>query len=93
MTPKKFIESQNNAHKDFNKNVNKITSRNNLNNRFENINHIKEFFGKIGFELVEIHKFNEMQDELYSINELGIIDEKIEKTLKDAIVVVMKVKK
>ncbi len=93
VTPKKFIESQNNALQNFNKNVSSITSRNNLNDRFEDVNHIKKFFGNIGFELVEIHKFNEMKDELYSINELSIIDEKIEKTLEDAIVVVMKIKK
>lgn len=93
VTPKKFIESQNNALQNFNKNVSSITSRNNLNDRFEDVNHIKKFFGNIGFELVEIHKFNEMKGELYSINELSIIDEKIEKTLEDAIVVVMKIKK
>lgn len=93
VTPKKFIESQNNALQDFNKNVSNITSRNNLNDRFEDVNHIKKFFDDIGFELVEIHKFSEMKDELYSVNELGIMDDKIEKTLEDAIVVVMKIKK
>ena len=92
VTPKKFIKSQDNALQDFNKNVSNITSRNNLNDRFENINHIKEFFGNIGFELVEVHKFNEMKNELYSVNELKIINEKIEKSLDDAIVVVMKVR-
>lgn len=93
VTPKKFINSQNNALQDFNKNVSSITSRNNLNDRFEDENHIREFFGNIGFELVEVHKFNEMKDELYSINKLGIVDDKIEQTLEDAIVVVMKIKK
>lgn len=33
-----------------------------------------------------------MKDELYSVNKLNIFDDKIEKTLEDAIVVVMKVK-
>lgn len=92
VTPKKFIKSQDNALQDFNKNVSNITSRNNLNDRFKNIDHIKEFFGNIDFELIEVHKFNEMKDELYSINELKIIDDKIEKTLEDAIVVVMKIR-
>lgn len=92
VTPKKFIKSQDNALQDFNKNVSNITSRNNLNDRFENIDHIKEFFGDIGFELVEVHNFNEVKGELYSINKLNIIDDKIEKTLEDAIVVVMKIK-
>lgn len=92
VTPKKFIKSQDNALHDFNKNVSTITSRNNLNDRFENIEHIKEFFGNIGFDLVEVHKFSEMKDKLYSINNLKIIDDKIEKTLEDAIVVIMKIK-
>lgn len=92
VTPKKFLKSQNDALKDFNKNVSTLTSRNNLNDRFEDINHVKEFFGEIGFEIVEVHQFNEVKGELYSINKLNIIDDKIEKTLDDAIVVVMKVK-
>lgn len=93
VTPKKFMDSQDKALPNFNNNLSSITSRNNLNDRFEDINHIKEFFGNIGFELIEIHKFNEMKDELYSVNKLKIFDEKIEKTLEDAIVVVMKIKK
>lgn len=92
VTSKKFIKSQNNALQDFNENVSNITTRNNINDRFEDINHVKEFFGNIGFEMVEVHKFNEVKDDLYSINELNIIDDKIEKTLEDAIVVVMKIK-
>lgn len=93
VTPKKFMNSQDKALPGFNKNLASITSRNNLNDRFEDENHIREFFGTVGFELVEIHKFNEMKDELYSVNELGIIDDKIDKTLEDAIVVVMKIQK
>lgn len=92
VTPKKFMDSQDKALPDFNKKLATITSRNNLNDRFEDINHIKDFFGNIGFELVEIHKFNDVKDELYSMNKLNIIDEKIEKYLEDAIVVVMKIK-
>lgn len=86
------MNSQDKALPNFNKELANITSRNNLNDRFEDENHIREFFGDIGFELAEIHKFNEVKDELYSINELGIIDERIEKTLEDAIVAVMKLK-
>ena len=92
VTPKKFIDSQDKALPSFNNNLSSITSRNNLNDRFEDINHIKKFFGNIGFELVEIHKFSEMINKLYSVNTLNIFNEKIEKTLKDAIVVVMKIK-
>ncbi len=93
VTPKKFIQSQNESLKNLNKDLSNITSRNNLNDRFEDEKHIRTFFGNIGFELVEIHKFSEIKDELYSINELGIVNDKIEQTLEDAIVVVMKVKK
>lgn len=93
VTPKKFMDSQDKALLNFNANLATITSRNDLNNRFEDINHVKEFFGEIGFEVVEIHKFNEVKCELYSANKLNIINDKIEKTLEDAIVVVMKIKK
>lgn len=64
VTPKKFITSQNQALLDFNKNLTTITSRNQLNERFEDENHIREFFGNIGFELVEIHPFIEMKKEI-----------------------------
>lgn len=91
VTPKKFIQNQNKNLPDLNKKLSNLTSRNNLNDRFEDINHIKEFFGTIGFNNIEIHKFNEVKEELYSINELGIIDEHAEKLLDDAIVAVMKI--
>lgn len=93
VTPKKFMDSQDKALPNFNAKLATITSRNDLNDRFENINHVKEFFGEIGFEVVEVHKFNEVKDELYSVNKLSIINDKIEKTLEDAIVVVMRVKR
>lgn len=92
VTPKKFIEYQNKSLPNFNKNISEITSRNDISNRFEDENHIREFFGNIGFDLIEIHKFSEVTDDLYSINELKIIDDKIESTLENAIVVIMKVK-
>jgi hypothetical protein len=38
---------QNLTNPDLNKNINKSTPRNELNDRFENEEHIKEFFGKI----------------------------------------------
>lgn len=90
LTPKKFIDFQNEALKDFNLKVSDLTTRNNLNDRFENLEHIKQFYGNIGFEVIEVHKFSEVKDELYSVNTLNIINDKIEKTLDDAIVVVMK---
>lgn len=92
VTPKKFITSQNAALKDFNKNLNTITSRNNLDDRFDDIEHVKRFYNELGFEVVEVHKFNEVKDNLYSINELNIYNDKIEETLERAIVVIMKLK-
>lgn len=92
VTPKKFITSQNAALKDFNKNLNTITSRNNLDDRFDDIEHVKRFYNELGFEVVEVHKFNEVKDDLYSINELNIYNDKIEETLERAIVVIMKLK-
>ncbi|MDE5539142.1 MAG: hypothetical protein K2J20_01495, partial [Bacilli bacterium] len=93
VTPKKFIVTQNKALPGLNKNLATITSRNKLNDRFEDENHIREFFGNIGFELVELHKFSEVKDDLYSVNKLNIINNDIENSLEHAIVVVMKVKK
>ena len=92
VTPKKFIQSQDKALPSFNKNLNNVTSRNNLNDRFKNIEHIKGFFGNIGFEVSEIHKFSEMKEELYSINHNNLVDSNIEQSLDDAIVVLMKLK-
>lgn len=91
VTPKKFIQTQDKAIPSFNKNLNNVTSRNNLNDRFENIEHIKDFFGDIGFQVTEIHKFSEMKEELYSINYNNIFDSHIGQLLDDAIVVVMKI--
>lgn len=92
VTPKKFIVSQDKALPNFNKNLTSVTDRNSLNDRFENIEHIKNFFGEIGFEVSEIHKFSEVKNELYSINHFNIINENIERSLEDAIVVIMKIK-
>lgn len=93
VTPKNFIASQDKALPGFNKSIENITSRNKLESRFEDIDHVKRFFDEIGFEVTEIHKFNEVRDELYSVNNLNIIDDKIEQTLEDAIVVVMQIKR
>lgn len=92
VTPKKFISSQNEALKGFNNKLSDITTRNNLDNRFNDINHVRDFFNNLGFDILEIHKFSEVKSELYSINELNIFNNKIEKTLEDAIVVIMKLK-
>lgn len=93
VTPKKFIASQEKAIKDFNNKLTNMTSRNKINNRFNDINYVKAFFGDLGFNLVEVHKFNEVKNELYSVNNLNIINNNIDKTLEYAIVVIMAIKK
>lgn len=91
VTPKKFIEHQNANLPTFNTNLNKITSRNDLNDRFEDISHIKTFFTKIGFQDIEIHPFNEVRDELSSLSILGL--DNGEFLLKEAIVAIIRVNK
>ena len=92
VTPKKFIASQDKALPNFNKNLNDVTDRNSLNDRFEDIEHIKAFFGKIGFEVIETHKFSEVKEKLYSINHFNIVNENAEKSLEHAIVAILKIK-
>ena len=92
VTPKKFIHAQDKALPNFNKNLNNVTSRNNITDRFEDIEHIKEFFGDIGFEVSEVHKFSEVKEELYSINHNKLVNSHIEQSLDDAIVAVMRIK-
>lgn len=93
VTPKKkFLQVQDKSLPNFNKKLSNLTSRNNLNDRFEDIDHIKQFFGDVGLEVTEVHKFSEMKNELYSINHYNIIDEHIEQVLDSAIVAVMKIK-
>ena len=53
---------------------------------------IKQFFGEVGLELVEIHPFSEVKEELYSINTHNIFDENIDKSLEYGIVAIFKVK-
>lgn len=93
VTPKKFIASQDKAISNFNNNLTNITARNNIDNRFNDINHVKTFFGELGFNLVEVHKFSEVKDDLYSVHNLNIINNNINKTLDEAIVVIMTIKK
>lgn len=93
VTPKSFIASQDKALPSFNQNLSNITNRNNLEARFDDIDHVKAFFLDIGLEVTEIFPFNEVIDELYSVNQLKIFNDKINQTLNDAIVVVMQIKR
>ncbi|MCI9177501.1 MAG: hypothetical protein HFJ28_02750 [Clostridia bacterium] len=91
VTPKKFIQKQNNFMPDFNNNLNLVTSRNNLTDRFENIEHINKFMKDIGFNSVEIHKFIEVKDELSSFDILEIDRNSANEVLNSAIVAVIKI--
>lgn len=89
VTPKKFIETQNNVNPKLNKNLNDVTSRNDLKDRFEDFNHIKKFMNEIGFSNVEIHKFSEVKDEIKSFDILNIDKEKYDELLDNAIVAII----
>ncbi len=91
VTPKKFIEKQNVYLTDFNKNLNQVTSRNDLQDRFNDIEHIKSFMMKIGFKDIEIHRFIEMKEQLKSFEILGVAKEEYDELLENAIVAVIKI--
>ncbi len=91
VTPKKFIQKQDNFIPDFNNNLNIVTSRNNITDRFENIEQINKFMKDIGFNSVEIHKFIEVKDELSSFDILGIDKNSTDEVLDSAIVAVIKI--
>lgn len=91
VTPKKFIQKQDECLLNFNNDLNKVTSRNDLKDRFNDVDHIKNFFGEIGFKNIEIHKFIEMKDELKSFDILGIDKNQFDELLEHAIVAIIKI--
>lgn len=91
VTPKKFITAQDKALPGFNDNLSKTSDRNNLPDRFADLDHVKDFFGKIGFRVTAVHKFSEVKNELASISEYHINSPEIEASLEDAIVVIMEI--
>lgn len=91
VTPKKFIQKQNEFMPEFNNNLNTITSRNNLTDRFENIEHINKFMKEIGFNNIEIHKFIEVKEQLTSFDILDIDKDSADEVLENAIVAIIKI--
>jgi len=89
VTPKRFITSQEKCLPKFNSDLSSITSRNELKDRFNDVEHIKEFFGKIGFKNIEIHKFIEVKEELTSFDILNIDKNQMDNLLNEAIVAIM----
>ena len=62
-----------------------------LSDRFEDENHIRTFFGEIGFNNIEIHKFIEVKDELKSFDILGIDKDSCDELLDSALVAILKI--
>lgn len=91
VTPKKFIQKQNDFMPKFNKDLNSVTSRNNLNDRFEDVRHIKRFMKEIGFNDVEVHKFIEVKDEISSFENLGVDRNSADEVLENGIVAVIRI--
>lgn len=75
----------------FNKDLNPVTSRNNLNDRFEDVRHIKRFMKEIGFNDVEVHKFIEVKDEISSFENLGVDRNSADEVLENGIVAVIRI--
>ena len=84
-------EKQNECLPDFNNNLNQVTSRNDLQDRFDDIEHIKSFMMKIGFKNIEIHRFIEMKEQLKSFEILGVEKEEYDELLENAIVAIIKI--
>lgn len=91
VTPKKFLQKQDEQNPTLNNNLNTVTSRNNLNDRFENEDHIRSFFGEIGFNNIELHKFIEVKDELKSFEMLGMNKDECDELLESAVVAILKI--
>ena len=89
VTPKRFLRKQDKQNPTLNNNLNIVTNRNSLNDRFENKEHIKDFFGKIGFKNIEIHKFIEVKNELKSFEILNIDRDECDELLDSAIVAIL----
>jgi len=92
LTPRRFLVNQNKVNPALNKDINNITSRNNINDRFDNKEHVTDFLEKIGFS-VEFHDFKEAKSILSSPKKLNLSDERVVKILDGAIVAVIKINK
>jgi len=90
VSPKNFLTNQDESMPSLNKNINNLSSRNNSNWRFEDEEHVREFFEKIGFSL-EFHYYNEVKNELTSPKKLNLTSDEVDKTVDSGIVAVMRV--
>lgn len=89
---KSFRNSQDKNVPSLNTTLMNTTRRNDVGNAFENQEHFKEFFDKLGFS-VEFHNYTEVQGELTSPMELGLSDEEVsDRLLAYASVIVFRIK-
>ena len=91
VTPKKFIKKHSKQNPNIFKSLNNITSRSDINDRFENEEHIKAFLNEIGFKNIEIHKFIEMKDEIKSFEILDMNKDECDEVLESAIVAIIRI--
>ena len=91
VTPKKYLQKQYEANPTLNGNIDKVTSRNSLNDRFEDEKHIRSFFNEIGFKEIEIHKFIEEKENLKSFELIGIDSNECDELLENGVVAILKV--
>lgn len=76
---------------EFNSDLNSVTSRNNLNDRFEDVEHIKRFMQEVGFNDIEVHKFIEVKDEISSFENLEVDRNSADGVLESGIVAVIRI--
>ncbi len=91
VTPKRFIQEQEKLTPKSNNDINNINSRKNLNDRFEDENHIRTFLKEIGFNNIELHQFIEVKDELKSFDALDIDKDLCDSLLESAIVAIIRI--
>lgn len=89
---KSFRDNQNKNIPSSNTTLMNITKRNDIGNAFNNQEHFKDFFDKLGFTL-EFHDYTEVQSELSSPAKIGLSDENVSnKLLAYASAIVFKLK-
>lgn len=91
VTPRKFLATQDRVTQPgMNGHIIKMTGKDYTNNMFDDEAHVTRFFGEHGFT-VEMHHFNEVQEELTSPIALGISPEETQSLLGTGTVAVMRI--
>jgi len=90
-TLKQYLLSQNHNIKNHTNNIVSVTNNNLLNNSFEDIKHIVDFFANLGFDM-EFHEFDEVMDELVSPKQLDYSPDRLTALFRYAHVATMKLR-